>query len=90
MERIHVVLTRAEKERFRRLAVRAGKSLSEWLRDAAREKMASQAVRAALDSEEALDEFFAECDAGEAGQEPDWEEHKRVISGSVGAGGADS
>jgi len=85
-ERIHLLLGRAEKERYRRLAARAGKSLSEWLRDAARDKLTAEEASAGLDSEDRLREFFAECDLREPGREPDWETHKDIIEGSVRTG----
>lgn len=71
-ERIHLVLDAAEKERFRRLAARKGKTLSAWVRDAARFRAAVEA-RAGLETEEDLRRFFDECDARESGLEPDWE-----------------
>lgn len=90
-ERIHLVLTREEKELYRRMAVREGKSLSEWLRAAAEERAAGAAPRR-LDSPQALREFFAACDAREAGQgpEPDWEQHEQVIERSTLSGAADT
>ncbi|HUE96105.1 MAG TPA: hypothetical protein VMN39_05570 [Longimicrobiaceae bacterium] len=87
-ERIHLVVGRAEKERYRRLAARAGKSLSEWLRDAAREKLASGESDVALDSVDRLRDFFAECDRRETGREPDWESHREIIERSIGQGAA--
>lgn len=88
MQRIHVVVDEAEKERFRRRAEREGKSLSAWLRDAAREKLAAAAARGRLDSRRALEEFFAACDAREQGEEPDWAVHRRVIEESLRSGAA--
>ena len=90
-ERIHVVLSREEKEVYRRMAAREGKSLSEWLRDAAQARAAGAAPRK-LDSAVALSEFFAACDAREGGKgpEPDWEEHKQVIERSMVSGAADA
>ena len=78
--RIHVVLDPAEKERFRRVAEREGKTLSEWLRNLARAHVEAHEARPRLDTPEALKAFFAECDerAG-GGREPDWEEHLQVI-----------
>lgn len=88
-ERIHIVVDAAEKERFRRQAAREGKTLSEWLREAAAEKVAS-AGEAALDTAEALSSFFEACDARETGREPDWEAHRRVIEQSMGEGAGDA
>lgn len=89
-ERIHIVVDRTEKEQFRRLAARAGKSLSEWLRDAAREKVAAAEADPLLGTVEDLRRFFAECDDLESGIEPDWEQHRSVIEGSVSRGAAGS
>jgi hypothetical protein len=88
-ERIHIVLDRAEKEQFQRRADREGKSLSAWLRDAAREKLAQEEAQQALDSEESLLAFFRECDAREHGTEPDWTAHHRVIEKSIRSGAAE-
>ncbi|MDX1673964.1 MAG: ribbon-helix-helix protein, CopG family [Longimicrobiales bacterium] len=85
-ERIHILLDGAEKERFRRWAEREGKSLSEWLREAAREKLAAARQGRSLDSREALEDFFEGCDARERGEEPDWESHRRVIEDSIRSG----
>lgn len=85
-ERIHLVVGRAEKERFRRLAAREGKTLSEWLRAAAREKLAAAEARTGLDNEAALRRFFDECAERERGQEPDWATHLAVINQSRAEG----
>ncbi|HUH14101.1 MAG TPA: ribbon-helix-helix protein, CopG family [Longimicrobiales bacterium] len=87
-ERIHIVVDPSEKERFRLLAEREGKSLSAWLRDAARERAAAAASASALDTEQALRDFFAACDEREVGTEPGWEHHRRVIEDSVRSGAA--
>jgi hypothetical protein len=89
-ERIHLVLEGTEKERYRRLATRAGKSLSEWLRDAAEEKAAASDVVPSLDSAEALRAFFEECSQRERGTEPDWEVQKELLERSVTRGAAES
>jgi hypothetical protein len=81
-ERIHIVMGRAEKERYRRVAAREGKSLSEWLREAAQEKLAAVERGEELETPEALDAFFEACDARETGREPDWELHREVIERS--------
>jgi hypothetical protein len=87
-ERIHIVVGRTEKERYRRLAAREGKTLSEWLRAAAREKLEAATRDAGLPDEEALRLFFDECDAREQGREPDWESHLEVMTRSRGTGAA--
>jgi hypothetical protein len=85
-ERIHLAVGRAEKERYRRAAARAGKSLSEWLREAAHEKLAAAEAEVTFDSVEGLREFFDECDRREAGREPDLEAHGAIIERSIGSG----
>jgi hypothetical protein len=89
MTRIHIVVAEEEKERFRCCAEREGKTLSEWLREAAREKL-QQAGPLRLDTVQELRSFFASCDAREGQDEPDWEEHRRVIEGSARSGAAET
>jgi hypothetical protein len=89
-ERIHLILDTDEKERFKRVAAKEQKTLSSWLRDAAREKADAVEGRARLETREALEAFFQRCDERESGQEPDWEEHRRVIERSIRAGGTDT
>jgi hypothetical protein len=90
MNRIHILLDKAEKERFRRQAALEGKSLGAWLRDAARERLAAAESRTRLDSIEELRAFFEACTAREQGQEPDWEAHRSVIEGSLRSGASSS
>jgi hypothetical protein len=87
MARIHILLDEGEKERFRREADREGVSLGEWLRDAARAKLAAADRGSRLDNLGQLRDFFAECDAREQRPEPEWAEHRRVIEASIRAGG---
>lgn len=87
-ERIHLVLSRLEKERYRRLAAREGKTLSEWLRAAAREKLAKSEEVPRLATERDLEAFFSACDEAESGVEPNWETHRRVIEESIRRGGS--
>lgn len=91
-DRVHILMDAAEKARYRRLAAREGKTLSEWLREAAAEKAASARQARSLDTPEALSAFFEECRAREAGlgREPDWEEHRRVIERSIATGATDT
>lgn len=55
-ERIHIVVDQLEK-RFKRHAARAGKSLSEWLRDLARERVDKEAAAGRLDTAAELAHF---------------------------------
>ena len=90
MTRIHLPLDEAEKERFRRQAEREGKSLAAWLRDAARDKLTAAERRPAMDTVDELRAFFAACTARETRREPEWDEHRRVIEGSIHFGASDS
>jgi hypothetical protein len=81
-DRMHLVLETADKERYRRCAERAGQTLSEWLRAAAEAKAAAEAAPA-LDSPASLRAFFADCDARETGQEPDWELQRALVEESM-------
>lgn len=87
-DRIHLVVREDEKERYRKSAERSGLTLSEWLREAAREKLVSEASEKRIETLEELEAFFEECDARPDGEgpEPDWEEHKRRIEESMRPG----
>lgn len=86
--RIHIVVDEEDKERFRRQAEREGKSLSAWLREAARARL-SERRASALDTAEELRAFFEACDDRESAPEPDWEEHRRVVERSLRSGAAE-
>ena len=81
--RIQVVVDRQERDAFRARAMAEGRSLSEWLREAGRQRL-KETAPARLTDPDALEAFFAECDATEQGStpEPEWEEHLRVIEES--------
>jgi hypothetical protein len=83
--RIHLVIDERERDAFRARAAAEGVSLSEWLRDAARERLERErpmAIRTVAD----LERFFDERAKAEAGAEPDWEQHLGVIERSRRAG----
>jgi hypothetical protein len=81
--RIQVVVDPRERDAFRARAMAEGRTLSEWLREAGRQRL-KESVPARLTKLDALDAFFAECDAAEegSGPEPDWAEHLTVIEES--------
>lgn len=87
-ERIHLVVREEEKEKYRRSAERSGLTLSEWLREAAREKLALESRGRSIETIEDLDAFFAECDARHEGEGPeaDWQDHRKVVEASVRSG----
>jgi DNA-binding TFAR19-related protein (PDSD5 family) len=85
MPRIHVIVDDREHEAFRAQAAAEGRSLSDWLREAARERLErsrSVQMRTAAD----LERFFVACDEREQGREPDWSEHVETINGSRRSG----
>lgn len=79
--RIQVVIDARERDAFRARAQAAGQSLSEWLREAGRERLRRSAPTD-LAEPAALDAFFAEREAAELGAEPEWGEHLAVIEAS--------
>jgi hypothetical protein len=85
MTRVQVVLSEIEREEFRRAAAREGLSLSEFLRRAARDRLAALKP-GQLSTVKELQAFFRECDRREEGVEPDWKEHRAVIEESKAAG----
>ena len=87
--RVQVVVDEVEREAFRRAAAREGLSLSDWMRRAARERMAS-AGRVAIASAADLQAFFDECGRREQGEEPDWPAHREVIARSRRTGRSDT
>jgi len=86
MARIHFIVKETAKMRYQDQARREGKSLGEWMREAADDKLAS--ARPRRFTVEELREFNAKCDAmhppGE--REMDWEEMKQIIMDSKIAG----
>lgn len=83
--RIQVVVDKREREIFHEQARIEGKSLSEWIRDAARARL-EEASTMRLKTVEDLGRFFDECDLREKGSESDWQEHLEVIAGSRSKG----
>lgn len=79
--RIQVVVDEREREVFNAQARREGRSLSDWMRVAARERLAAAGSKS-IKTPEDLKRFFAECDAREVLPEPDWDQHLEVIAAS--------
>jgi len=84
--RVQVIMDEEEVAGFRRQAKLESSSLSRWLREAGRARLARCREAASLRSPAALDAFFACCDEREAGREPDWEDHKAVVLGGMKRG----
>ena len=86
MSRIHFVVKETAKMAYQTQARREGKSLGEWLREAADKKLAT--ARPRKFTVEELREFAARCDARHppGARERDWPEIKRIIAESKIAG----
>lgn len=85
-DRVHIVMAAEDRAAYVAAADRAGISLSEWLRGAARQRLEDEAGPA-LDTVAELDAFFAECDEVEGDRsEPNWDEHLQVMAASRGRG----
>ena len=87
--RVQVLLDEVEREAFRALARREGLSLSAWLRRAGKEKLLAKEQRKPIYDKDSLDRFFVACDGQGHGNEPDWEDHLKVINRSRASGQAD-
>lgn len=87
--RLHIVVDERERVVFRARAAAEGRSLSEWLREAARDRARATAPPP-LTEPGALEAFFLACDAREQGREPEWDEHLAVIAASRAQGLAQS
>lgn len=83
--RIHLVIDERERDAFRARAVAEGLTLSEWLREAARERLEREQpveIKTVAD----LDRFFADRRDAEVGAEPDWAQHVEVMERSRRSG----
>ncbi len=76
--RVQVILKEEEVAKFKQQARKQSKSLSAWMREAAY-KMLQQDEQKKLTEEQVLKKFFLDCNRREAGQEPNWNEQKRLI-----------
>lgn len=83
MPRIHVLIDPAEREAFRAQAKREGRSLSDWLREAGRERLQRTQPRTLRPGQDLLD-FFADLDARRDDDRPeeDWADVKQRIAAS--------
>ncbi len=83
MARIQLVLSDEDRDRFVHQARREGKTLSEWLRTAARRRLEEQQRSHPFESPADLEAFFRACDALDGpAREPEWDEHLAVIEES--------
>lgn len=84
--KVQVLLDETEREAFREMAQREGLSLSAWLRKAGKEKLLAKKRHKIIYDKKSLRRFFKHCDALAKGQEPDWEDHLKVINRSRASG----
>lgn len=79
MARIHIIVRETAKVRYQDQARREGKSLGEWMREAAEDKLGASRPRRFTATE--LREFAAACDVlhPSGASEPDWPEVKRLV-----------
>ena len=80
--RVQVLIKAREREAFRQVAEREGKSLSGWLRESALDRLEATKATAKITSAADLRKFFKACDLREKGREPDWEEHLKAMEAS--------
>lgn len=82
MSRIQIVVDEAERERFRACARAEGMSLSEWLRELGRERLAVSRPKRLVTSDD-LSEFFEQIkrDYEPGAVEEDWETTKERLDG---------
>ncbi len=79
MSRIHFIVKEIAKVRYQDQANREGKSLGQWMREAAEEKLTASRPERFTPAE--LRQFAAACDAlhPPGAREPDWAEVKRRL-----------
>ena len=80
--RVQVLIEKREREAFLQLADQEGKSLSGWMRESALDRLAATKAVPRITSSSDLRKFFKACDLREKGQEPDWDEHLKVMNES--------
>jgi hypothetical protein len=88
--RVQVLVDETEREAFRQVAEREGKSLSGWLRESAKERLEASKAANRITSVADLKKFFKACDLREKGREPDWQEHLRAMEESRATGRSDT
>ena len=83
MVRLHIDIPDVDLTRFKDQVQREGKTLNEWLRDAAHARLRDRHQALRFESPEDIREFFQACDAIVGpGTEPDWSEHLGAIGSS--------
>ena len=86
--RIQVIIDEEDVAKFKLQARRESKSLSAWLREAGQKMIKMNESQQPLSSPDELKAFFDQCAKREQGVEPEWEEHKALLSEGFQAGRA--
>ncbi|MCI0442076.1 hypothetical protein L0244_41065 [bacterium] len=79
-KRIQVILDEEEALQFKNQARKEGKSVSSWLREAGRKILELNDSKRKLKDPASLKNFFQKINSKKDGTEPDWEEHKKLVS----------
>jgi hypothetical protein len=79
-KRIQVILDDEEALQFKNQARKEGKSVSSWLREAGKKVIEMHASRRKLKDAASMKTFFRKINSKKDGPEPDWEEHKKLLS----------
>jgi hypothetical protein len=79
--RVQVILDEEENAMFRQQARKESVSLSRWLRESGRKRLEAERLQGSLRGAAELKAFFKACDEHHQNtQEPDWDEHKSLIT----------
>jgi len=79
-KRIQVILDEEEALQFKNQARKEGKSVSSWLREAGKKVIELNHSKRKLKDPPSLKTFFKKINNKKDGTEPDWEEHKKLLS----------
>ena len=79
-KRIQVILDEEEALQFKNQARKEGKSVSAWLRGAGKKVIELNNSQRQLNDPSSLKTFFKKINGKKEGTEPDWEEHKKLVS----------
>lgn len=79
-KRIQVILDEEEALQFKNQARKEGKSVSSWLREAGKKTIELSDSKRRLKDPSSLKDFFQKINSKKEGTEPEWEEHKKLVS----------
>jgi hypothetical protein len=79
-KRIQVILDEEEALEFKNQARKEGKSVSSWLREAGKKVIELNKSKRELKQAASLKAFFKEINSKKEGTEPEWEDHKKLIT----------